>query len=94
MKAHDLNGNEFDITREEAERIAGELAKLGGHETNQAFMERASENIKMASGMKPTTEDEAKEILYKMIPHWTKKHVELVFETMEWIAGMHKNKVG
>ena len=27
MKAHDLNGAEFNITREEAERIAEELAK-------------------------------------------------------------------
>ena len=94
MKAHDLDGNEFDIDRAEAERIAGELAKLGGHETNEAFMERAAENIKMATGMKPKTEDEAKEILYRMIPGWTKQHVEAVFETMEWIAGMHKQKVG
>lgn len=30
MKVHDMNGQEFDITREEAERIAGELMEISG----------------------------------------------------------------
>ena len=94
MKAHDLNGNEFDITREEAERIAGELARVDGKESNKAFMKRAQDNIEAVTGMRPTTEDEAKAILYKFMPGWGIKHVELVFEVMEYVAAMHKNKVG
>ena len=93
MKVHDMNGNEFDITREEAERIAGELAKLDGKETNKSFMERAAENIRSVTGVKPKTEDELKELLYKHTSGTTMKEIELLFETMEWVAGMHGEKV-
>ena len=79
MKVHDMNGNEFDITREEAERIAEELAKLYGKETNKSFMDRAAENIKSVTGVKPKTEDELKEILYKNTSGTTMKEIELFF---------------
>ena len=94
MTVHDVNGNEVHISKDEAERIAADLAKMGGKETNAAFMKRAQDNIQAMTGMRPTTEDEAKAILYKFMPGWGIKHVELMFETMEYIAAMHKNKVG
>jgi len=94
MTVHDENGNEFHITKDEAERIAAELAKMGGKESNAAFMSRAQDNIQAMTGMRPTTEDEAKAILYKFMPGWSMKHVELVFEVMEYVAAMHKQKVG
>lgn len=95
MRIHDINGEEHDITREEAERIAGELMKISGKESNAAFMKRAQDNIEAVTGMRPTTEDEAKAILYKFMPGWSMKHVEIIFETMEYIASMHseKNKI-
>lgn len=34
MRIHNINGEEHDITREEAERIAGELMKISGKESN------------------------------------------------------------
>lgn len=94
MTVHDVNGNEVHISKDEAERIAAELAKMGGKESNAAFMKRAQDNIQAMTGMRPTTEDEAKAILYKFMPGWSMKHVELVFETMEYIAAMYKQKVG
>jgi len=94
MKIVDKDGNTAYISFAEAERIAGELAKLGGHESNATFMRRAQSNIESLTGMRPTTEDEAKAILYKFMPGWSMKHVELIFETMEYVAAMHKNKVG
>lgn len=61
MKAHDLNGNEFDITKEEALRISDELAKLhGASESNESFLNRALNNIEMMTGERPKTEDELK----------------------------------
>ena len=92
MKAHDLDGNEFDISREEAERIAGELAKLDGKETNASFMNRAAENIRALTGEKPATEDEAKMILYKNLRGPSMQEIELLYETMEYIVGMHSMK--
>ena len=94
MKAHDMNGNEFDITREEAERIAGELAKVDGHETNEAFLNRALSNVKAVSGVWPKTEDELKEVLYQNIPGTSMKTIELLYEAMEVITAWHKKKVG
>ena len=92
MRIHDINGEEHDITREEAERIAGELMKVSGKESNATFMKRAQDNIEAVTGMRPTTEDEAKAILYKFMPGWSMKHVEIIFETMEYIASMHSEK--
>ena len=92
MKAHDMNGQEFDITREEVERLAGELAARSGKETNESFMDRAAENIKAVTGTKPRTEDELKEMLYQKLRGTSRDDVELLFETMEWIAGMHSMK--
>jgi DNA-directed RNA polymerase subunit F len=94
MKAYDMNKNEFDITREEAERIAGELAKLGGHETNKAFMERAQNNIAAVAGFKPTSEDELKMVLYKNLRGPSMPEIEILVEAMEYVAAMHKQKVG
>lgn len=94
MKAHDLNGNEFDIDRAEAERIAEELAKLGGHETNKAFMERAQNNIAAVAGFKPTSEDELKMVLYKNLRGPSMPEIEILVEAMEYVAAMHKQKVG
>jgi hypothetical protein len=92
MKIHDLDGNEHDISREEAERIAEELAKLDGKETNEAFMHRAAENIRAVTGVYPKTEDELKKVLYQFIPGPSMPVIELLFESMEWIAGMHSMK--
>lgn len=92
MKAHDYKGNEFDITREEVERLANELAKHDGKESNKSFMNRAAENIHAVTGEYPHTEDELKEILYKNTSGTTQKQIELIFESMEWIAGMHSEK--
>lgn len=92
MKAHDMNGVEFDITREEAERIAEELAHLDGKETNKSFMDRAAENIRAVVGVKPKTEDELKAILYRFLRGPSVPEIELLFESMEWIAGMHSEK--
>ena len=94
MKAHDLDGHEFDIDRAEAERIAGELAKLGGHETNEAFLNRALDNIQGMTGFRPKSEEELKELLYRSIPGPTRRDIELLYEAMETIAGWHKKKVG
>ena len=94
MKVHDMNRNEFDITREEAERIAGELAKLGGHETNEAFLNRALDNIQDMTGFRPKSEEELKELLYRSLPGPTRRDIELLYEAMETITGWHKKKVG
>ena len=94
MKVHDMNRNEFDITREEAERIAGELAKLGGHETNEAFLNRALDNIQDMTGVRPKSEEELKELLYRSLPGPTRRDIELLYEAMETITGWHKKKVG
>ena len=92
MKAHDMNGTEFDITREEVERLAGELAARSGKETNESFMDRAAENIRAVVGVKPQTEDELKTILYRFLRGPSMPEIELLFESMEWIAGMHSKK--
>lgn len=92
MKVHDMNGVEFDITREEAERIAEELAHIDGKETNKSFMDRAAENIRAVVGVKPKTEDELKAILYRFLRGPSVPEIELLFESMEWIAGMHSEK--
>ena len=92
MKAHDMNGQEFDITREEVERLAGELAARSGKETNESFMDRAAENIRAVTGVKPHTEDELKTILYRFLRGPSMPEIELLFESMEWIAGMHSKK--
>ena len=92
MKIHDLEGTEHDISREEAKRIAEELAKLEGKETNKSFMNRAAENIRAVTGVYPKTEDELKKILYQFIPGPSMPVIELIFESMEWIAGMHSEK--
>ena len=94
MKAHDLKGNEFDISREEAERIAEELAKLDGKETNKAFMERAQNNIAAVAGFKPMSEDELKMVLYKNLRGPSMPEIEILVEAMEYVAAMHKQKVG
>jgi len=95
MKVHDMNGNEFDITREEAERISEELAKLSGAtETNKAFMERAQNNIAAVAGFKPTSEDELKMVLYKNLRGPSMPEIEILVEAMEYVAAMHKQKVG
>lgn len=94
MKAHDMNGAEFDITKDEAQRIAGELAKLGGHETNEQFLNRALDNIQSMTGFRPKSEDELKELLYRSIAGPTRRDIELLYEAMETIAGWHKKKVG
>ena len=94
MKAHDMNGNEFDITREEVERLAGELAARSGKETNEAFTNRALDNIEGMTGFRPKSEAELKELLYRSIPGTTRRDIELLYEAMETIAGWHKKKVG
>ena len=95
MKVHDMNGNEFDITREEAERISEELAKLNGAtETNDAFLNRALDNIQDMTGFRPKSEEELKELLYRSIAGPTRRDIELLYESMETIAGWHKKKVG
>ena len=92
MKIKLANGEEHDITREEAERIAGEFMKISEKESNAVFMKRAQDNIEAVTGMRPTTEDEAKAILYKFMPGWSMKHVEIIFEIMEYVASMHSKK--
>ena len=88
MKAHDLDGNQFDISREEAERIAEELAKLDGKETNKAFLNRALDNIEKMTGHRPKNEDEAKEILHNNV-HLRDGELNLIYETVEAIVGWH-----
>ena len=92
MKAHDLDGHEFDIDRAEAERIAGELARLDGKETNEAFLKRSIDNIEMLTGERPKTEDELKKLLYERIPNTSMKTIELLYEAMETITGWHSMK--
>jgi len=94
MTVHDVNGNEFHITKDEAERIAAELAKMGGHETNKTFMERAQNNIAAVAGFKPTSEDELKMVLYKNLRGPSMPEIEILVEAMEYVAAMHKQKVG
>ena len=94
MTVHDVIGNEFSIDRAEAERIAGELAKLGGHETNEQFLNRALDNIQSMTGFRPKSEEELKELLYRSIVGPTRRDIELLYEAMETIAAMHKQKVG
>lgn len=94
MRAYDMNGNEFDITKDEAKRIAEELAKLEGHETNEAFLNRALGNIEQMTGFRPKSEGELKELLYRSIQGPTRRDIELLYEAMETIAGWHKKKVG
>ena len=94
MKAHDLEGNEFDIDRAEAERIAGELTKLNHGETNEQFLNRALDNIERMTGFRPKSEEELKELLYRAIQGPTRRDIELLYEAMETIAGWHKKKVG
>jgi DNA-directed RNA polymerase subunit F len=94
MKVHDLNGNEFDIDRAEAERIAGELAKLGGHETNEAFLNRALDNIQSITGVRPRTEDDLKVLLYQNTSNTNMHDINLIYEAVEAIVGWHKKKVG
>lgn len=88
MKAHDLNGNEFDITREEAERIAEGLTKLDGRETNESFLNRALNNIEKMTGRRPKNEEEAKKILHENI-HLRNEELNLIYETVEAIVGWH-----
>ena len=92
MKAHDMNGQEFDITREEVERLAGELAARSGKETNDAFLARAMNNIKAVTGVMPQTEDELKELLYQHTTGTSMKEIELLYEAMEVITGWHSKK--
>ena len=63
-------------------------------ETNEAFMKRAQDNIEAVTGMRPNTEDEAKQILYRFTRGTSMKDIELMFEMMEYVAAMHKQKVG
>ena len=96
MKAHDMNGVEFDITKTEAERIAAEVAKLNrtnvAHETNEAFTNRALDNIEKMTGVRPKSEDELKQLLYDKISGPTKAEVDLVYESVEAIVGWHSMK--
>ena len=92
MKAHDMNGAEFDITREEAERIAEELAHIDGKETNKTFTDRALDNIEAVTGIRPKTEDELKELLYKNLAGPSMAEIELIYESMEVIVGWHSMK--
>lgn len=93
MKAHDMNGQEFDITKTEAERIAGEVAKLNGAvESNEAFTARALDNIEGMTGFRPKSEAELKELLYRSIQGPTRRDIELLYESMEVITGWHSKK--
>ena len=94
MKAHDLNGNEFDITKDEAQRIAGELAKLHHGETNEQFLNRALDNIQSITGVRPRTEDDLKVLLYQNTSNTNMHDINLMYEAVEAIIGMHKQKVG
>jgi len=93
MKIHLTNGLEAEIDETEAKRISEEVAKLhGAVESNETFMNRAAENIRALTGEKPKTEDEAKMILYKNLKGPSKDEIELLYETMEYIVGMHSAK--
>lgn len=93
MKIHLTNGLEADIDEAEAERIAGEVAKLhGAVETNEAFTNRALDNIEHMTGFRPKSEAELKELLYRSIPGPTRRDIELLYESMEAIAGWHAMK--
>jgi DNA-directed RNA polymerase subunit F len=94
MKAHDMNGQEFDITKAEAERIAGEVAKLNGHETNETFTNRALDNIQSMTGVRPRTEDDLKVLLYQNTNNTNMHDINLIYEAVEAIVGWHKQKVG
>ena len=94
MKVHDLNGQEFDIDKAEAERIAEELAKLGGHETNKAFLDRALDHVFELTGERPANEDALKKLLYAKIPNTSWQTIDLLYEAMEVLVGWHKQKVG
>ena len=93
MKIHLTNGLEAEIDEAEAERITGELAMLhGAVETNEAFTNRALDNIEHMTGFRPKSEAELKELLYHSIPGPTRRDIELLYETMEYIVGMHSAK--
>ena len=92
MEVTTKDGQTVKISNEEMKRVAETYAHMHGLETNDAFMNRAAENIKVVTGVKPTTEDELKELLYKNTSGTSMKEIELLFETMEWVAAMHSMK--
>ena len=95
MKVHDMNGNEFDITREEAERISEHLHKLdGNHESNEAFTNRALDHIFELTGEHPANEDDLKKLLYNRIPNTSWQTIDLLSEAMDVLVGWHKKNVG
>ena len=93
MRIKLTNGNEAEISEAEAERIAGEVSKLhGAIESNEAFTTRALDNIEHMTGFRPKSEAELKELLYRSIPGPTRRDIELLYESMEVIAGWRAMK--
>lgn len=92
MEVTTKDGQTVKISNEEMKRVAETYAHMHGVETNDEFMNRAAENIRALTGEKPMTEDEAKMILYKNLKGPSMPEIELLYETMEFIVGMHSAK--
>lgn len=90
MKITLSNGTGGEITHDEARRIVSEIgvhANLPGMQ--RGFLDRALDNIEKATGKRPGSEEELKNLMYEHLPLGTKEETCLLYEAVEAIVGWH-----
>ena len=91
MKVKSINGQEFEISHEEAKRISASLGnpsfKSEMREFFTHYQHTAAENIQKVTESKeaPKSEKEVKEAIAEVMVYGTAEEVaEVLFEAMEW----------
>ena len=87
MKIKLANGQEIEVSEEEAEKLAGEAWN-----EPHAYLHRAQDNLKKMTGTHPESEDDLKDILYEAMPCLTREQADILYEVVEAAIGRFATK--
>lgn len=87
MRIKLANGQEVEVSEQEAAKLAGEAWN-----EPHVYLHRAQENLEKMTKLPAESEDDLKEILYRIMPGITKEQADMLYEVVEAAIGRFATK--